>query len=275
MANGSDQVAALTARAVSWRPRRSSAPIVDGVSLDVRRGEVVGLLGRNGAGKTTTLLLLVGLLRPSRGTVRVLGVDPRARGDAGVRGRIGWAPAVLEGCDPLAVGELLALHASLLRLPRPEGRRRALGLAERLELSAMLRRRVGLLSTGERQRVLLALAELGAPEVLVLDEPSAGLDPFGLALVRDLLAHARSRGAAVLVSSHQLGEVERCCDRALFVAGGRVVHEVGQAELGALARRAGAPAEEGAGSGAAGRGGASERGASVRDLEAVFREVLR
>jgi len=208
------------------RSRRVTA--LAGVDLSVRRGEVVGLLGRNGAGKTTLVKALLGLIRPTDGTVTVFG---RAPGDAGARARTGYSPEepafprylyprqVLELC-----GALNGLRGGALR----EAVERQLAAAE---LQPVAGRQARQLSKGMAQRLSLAQAFLHEPELLVLDEPTADLDPIGRRQVRDLIAAFRDRGGTVLLNSHLLSEVERLCDRVAIIHGGRVMREGGMDEL--------------------------------------------
>jgi len=193
-----------------------------GVDLRVQRGEIFGLLGRNGAGKTTLVKALLGLLRPSSGTVRVFGREP---GEAGARARIGYSPEepgfprylyprqILELCGALNGMSGAALAAAVERQ-----------LASS-ELQSVAGRQARQLSKGMAQRLSLAQAFLHEPELLVLDEPTADLDPIGRRQVRDLIVAARARGATVLLNSHLLSEVERLCDRVAIIHGGRVIRE--------------------------------------------------
>ena len=191
-------------------------------SLDLRvgPGEVVGLLGPNGAGKTTAVKLLLGLVRASGGEGTVLG---RPLGDRGARARIGYLPELFRYQAWLTADEVLRLHAGLAGLPWPRQAGefdrvlRLVGLADRRH------DRVGGFSKGMQQRLGLAVALLGDPALVILDEPTSALDPVGRDDVRAIIRDARSRGTAVLLNSHLLGEVERLCDRVAIVNRGRVV----------------------------------------------------
>ncbi len=191
-------------------------------SLDLRvgPGEVVGLLGPNGAGKTTAVKLLLGLVRASGGDGTVLG---RPLGDRGARARIGYLPELFRYQAWLTADEVLRLHAGLAGLPWPQQAAefnrvlRLVGLADRRH------DRVGGFSKGMQQRLGLAVALLGDPALVILDEPTSALDPVGRDDVRAIIRDARSRGTAVLLNSHLLGEVERLCDRVAIVNRGRVV----------------------------------------------------
>jgi ABC-2 type transport system ATP-binding protein len=190
---------------------------VDGVSFTVGRGEVLGLLGPNGAGKTTVIKMLLGLVRPDAGEVALLGRpgrDPRSRE------RVGYLPELFRYQPWLSAAEVLALHVRLAGAPVPAAEQRdclaAVGLADRAG------DRVGGFSKGMQQRLGLAVALVARPELVVLDEPTSALDPLGRADVRDLVLSLRSRGVAVLLNSHLIGEVERVCDRVVVLDSGRV-----------------------------------------------------
>ncbi|MFB6137386.1 MAG: ABC transporter ATP-binding protein [Halobacteriaceae archaeon] len=190
---------------------------VDGVDLCVREGEVFGFLGPNGAGKSTTINVLLGFLRPTAGRVTVLGHDPVAESLA-VRERTGLLP------------EGMALYGNLTGREHLASAVEATGasddpadLLERVGLSpAAADRRVGGYSKGMTQRLSLALALVGSPDLLVLDEPSSGLDPAGAKLLRSIVREEADRGATVFLSSHVLGQVERVCDRVGIMHEGRL-----------------------------------------------------
>jgi ABC-2 type transport system ATP-binding protein len=203
---------------------------VDGVSFTVGRGEVVGLLGPNGAGKTTAIKILLGLVRPDAGDVMLLGQPAR---DPHARVRVGYLPELFRYQPWLTAAEVLALHVRLAGVAVTAVEQREcltlVGLAERAG------DRVGGFSKGMQQRLGLAVALLGRPELVILDEPTSALDPVGRADVRDLLLSLRSRGVAVLLNSHLIGDVERVCDRVVILDKGRVAASGTLAEL--LGRR--------------------------------------
>ncbi len=192
-------------------------PALRGLDLAVRPGEVFGFLGPNGAGKTTTIRLLLDLLRPTAGTVRVLGRDPRA-GGARLRRRIGYLPGELRLGGRQTAGELLTFLGNL-RGGVPA--RRIQQLAERLELD--LDRPLGGLSKGNRQKVGLIQAFMHTPELLVLDEPSSGLDPLLQQQLLAMVREARADGRTVFLSSHVLAEVEHVADRVGILRAGQLV----------------------------------------------------
>jgi ABC-2 type transport system ATP-binding protein len=198
---------------------------VAGVSFAAAAGEVLVLLGPNGAGKTSTVETLEGYRRPDAGTVRVLGLDP-VDDAAGLRPRMGvmlQSGGVHPGLRPL---EALRLHAALFDSPRdPEALLVRVGLGERRRTT--WRR----LSGGEQQRLSFALALVGDPEVVFLDEPTAGIDLDGRRVVRELVAELRDRGVSVLLTTHDLDEAERVADRIVIIDRGRVVADAPAAEL--------------------------------------------
>jgi ABC-2 type transport system ATP-binding protein len=212
---------ALEARAL--RKRFGDTLAVRDLTLAVPRGEVFGFLGPNGAGKTTSMKMLLGLVRPTAGEGRLLGVplgDPRGRA------RVGYLPEHFAFHEWLEGRELLGFHARLLGLVPPELDLEAQERLEQVGLGGAARRRVREYSKGMKQRLGLAQALLGEPELVFLDEPTSGLDPLGRRLVRDIIRELRARGATVFLNSHLLSEVEVTCDRVAFVKSGRVVREM-------------------------------------------------
>lgn len=188
-----------------------SNAVVEDVSFDVGRSEIVALLGPNGAGKTTTLRMLGGLIAPTRGSVAIDNVPLTPVTGAVLRARIGFLTETPGLWDRLTVRENLAVYAGLYGLAQPE---RAVDRAlETFELSARADARAAELSKGLRQKVALARALLHEPTVLLLDEPTSGLDPEVTRSVRHLLEDRRAAGCAILVSTHNLDEAERIADR--------------------------------------------------------------
>ena len=193
-----------------------------GLTMTVERGEVFGFLGPNGAGKTTTVKLLLGLARPTSGSGRLLGAPI---GDLETRRRVGYLPELFRYQPWLRAREVLDLHADLVRLPSPQRHESiddALGLVGLAERASDL---VGGFSKGMQQRLGLAVALIGRPELVFLDEPTSALDPLGRIDVRAIIREVRDRGTAVFLNSHLLTEVELVCDRVAIVARGRVVSE--------------------------------------------------
>ncbi|MBM3873043.1 MAG: ABC transporter ATP-binding protein [Verrucomicrobia bacterium] len=209
--------AAVTVRDLRKAYREVEA--VAGVSFAVERGEVFGLLGPNGAGKTTTLECLLGLRTPDAGVLELGGVDLR-RHPSAARRKIG---AVLQSTllpERITVREAVRLFAALYPDPVPPAE-----LMERFGLAAVAGTRFEGLSGGERQRLALALAFAGRPEVLVLDEPTAGLDPVVRAGLHEEIRRARADGCAVVLSTHYLEEAEALCDRLAILVRGRILAE--------------------------------------------------
>jgi ABC-2 type transport system ATP-binding protein len=209
------------------RKAYAARPVVRDLSFRVAAGEVFALLGPNGAGKTTTVEIIEGYRRPDAGEVRVLGVDPATAG-RDHRARVGLMLQGGGGIDPrLTAREVVALYARFHARPRNVDEvLAAVGLD-----GAATRTRYRRLSGGERQRVGVALALVGRPELAILDEPTAGLDVEGRGLVRDLIAGLRSEGTAVILTSHDLADVERVADRIAILDRGRIVGLGGPDEL--------------------------------------------
>jgi ABC-2 type transport system ATP-binding protein len=196
---------------------------VDGVSLEIARGEVFGLLGPNGAGKTTTLRVLTTLLAPDAGAATVAGYDVRSDGLA-VRASIGYVPQALSADGALTAAENLDFYARVTGVPRGERAQRIAAAVEAMELGPMLDRLASTFSGGMLRRLEIATALLNRPEVLFLDEPTVGLDPTARALVWERLHALRAEaGTTVVVTTHLMEEAERHCDRLAIMHGGRIV----------------------------------------------------
>jgi ABC-2 type transport system ATP-binding protein len=204
----------------AYRSLRGRTVALAGVDLEVRGGEVFGLIGPNGAGKTTLLTCLLGFLRPDRGTITVAGLPPD---DLAVRARTGYLPERLGFDRELSGRAFLRQHARLAGLPADQVAAHLAAGRERVGLTDQeLARPLRTFSRGMLQRIGLAQALFGGPDLLFLDEPASGMDPGGVALVREVILGERARGATVVLNSHQLPEVERVCDRVAFIARGRV-----------------------------------------------------
>ena len=209
-----------------WTLRVTRA--LQGLDLDVRRGEVLGLLGPNGAGKTTTLKLLTGLLKPTRGRAWLLGEPVES---VASRRSLGFLPEQPYFYDYLTGTEYLELVAGLSGLTGPAARERAAHWLGRVGLGERPRLPLRKYSKGMLQRLGMAAALVHDPELLVLDEPMSGLDPFGRRDVRDLILEQRERGVTVLFSSHILPDVEMLCDRVAILLGGRLTRVATVGEL--------------------------------------------
>jgi ABC-2 type transport system ATP-binding protein len=194
--------------------RRRKVEAVKSVTLDVERGDIFGFLGPNGAGKTTTIKVLTGLVRPTAGTVKVLGGDPD---DIRVKARVGFLPEQPYFYDYLKPSELLDIFGRLYGMSRDLRRRRIGELMERTGIAHAGDRVLRKFSKGMLQRVGIAQALLNDPELVILDEPMSGLDPIGRKDVIDLIASLKARGTTVFFSSHILADIERLCDRVVVL----------------------------------------------------------
>ena len=216
-----DADAVITATGLTKRYGQFTA--VDGLDLSIVRGEIFGLLGPNGAGKTTTILMLLGLTEPTSGTVRVAGYDP-VRDPLSVKSIVGYLPDNVGFYPNMTGRQNLRYTASLNRVPRKEAEERIDVLLEQVGLSDAAEKRAGKYSRGMRQRLAVADALVKRPTVLILDEPTIGIDPEG---VRDLLAMlARLKdeeGMTILLSSHLLYQVQEICDRVGIFVGGHLI----------------------------------------------------
>jgi ABC-2 type transport system ATP-binding protein len=202
---------------------------VDGISFEVRAGSVTGLLGGNGAGKTTTIGMMLGLVLPSAGQITILGHDILRRRFQALPA-MNFSSPYVDLPHRLSVAENLRVYAHLYGLRGVEARVHR--LAEELDFTDLLKRRTGSLSAGQKTRVALAKALINEPEVLLLDEPTASLDPDTADWVRRYLRQYQLRtGAAILLSSHNMQEVERLCDDVLMLRRGKVVDAGTPAEL--------------------------------------------
>ncbi len=199
--------------------RRPKVRALDSVSFQIQKGEVVGLLGPNGAGKTTAIKLLLGLLHPTRGLLRVLGRSPR---HVKSKERIGYLSEESFLYDHLTAEETLDFYGRLFDLGRNIRKERINQLLEMIGLKHARRRAIGEFSKGMARRIGIAQALINDPELMVLDEPTSGLDPIGCREVKDLILTLAKRGKTILLSSHLLADVEDVCDRIIILYNGRV-----------------------------------------------------
>ncbi|HEX7168794.1 MAG TPA: ABC transporter ATP-binding protein [Acidimicrobiales bacterium] len=214
--------------ATGLRKAYRNRTVLDGVDIHVGPGQVVGLLGPNGAGKTTIVKSLLGMVHLDAGDATVLG---RPAGDPTARRGLGYLPEQFQYPGWLDGRQVLEVHARLLGLPQAE---RPAAIADALHLVGLGGRgddRVAGYSKGMQQRLGLATAVLGQPELVILDEPTSALDPIGRREVRDLIRSLRDRGTAVLLNSHLLGEVEQVCDHIVILDRGRVVRSGALADV--------------------------------------------
>jgi ABC-2 type transport system ATP-binding protein len=212
-----------------WRPRPYVA--LDDLTLQVGQGEVFGFLGPNGAGKTTTLKLLMQLIYPTSGRAQILG---HPVGDVSVRRRIGYLPENPYFYDNLTAEELLLYFARIFGYATAEAGKRASRLLDEVGIGAERRFQLRKFSKGMVQRVGIAQALINDPEVVFLDEPMSGLDPFGRREVRELILKLRDQGRTVFFSSHVLSDAEALCSRVAILARGRLIAAGSLDELTAL-----------------------------------------
>ena len=198
---------------------RPKAKAINDVSFEVRKGEVFGLLGPNGSGKSTTIKVLLGLLNPSRGVARIFGRSPR---DVKTKERIGYLPEESYLYRYLNSAETLDFFGGLFALDAEEKKRRSEQLLEMVGLKGVQMRTVGEFSKGMQRRIGLAQALINDPDLVILDEPTAGMDPVGCREIKDLILNLKGRGKTVILSSHLLADVEDVCDRAVIYYGGKV-----------------------------------------------------
>lgn len=198
-----------------------SVRALDGLDLGVEEGEVHGFLGPNGAGKTTTIRILTGLLKPDDGTAHIFGKD--AAGSSSVRTNVGYMPELASFPSHLTGRELLDIYGKLYGLGKDERKSQTNELLELAGLEGSGDRRIGGYSKGMQQRLGVAQSLIGSPELLILDEPTAGLDPEGRAEVRRVIKRVGEGGTTVFLSSHLLEEVEKICTHVTIIDEGRAL----------------------------------------------------
>ncbi len=198
---------------------RSKAHAVNDVDFDVKRGEVFGLLGPNGSGKSTTVKMLLGLLYPTKGHIEVFGQSPR---HVQTKARIGYLPEESYLYRYLNSRETLDFFGNLFHLDKGDRDKRAEQLLEMVGLNQTRTRSVGEFSKGMQRRIGLAQALINDPDLIILDEPTAGLDPIGCREIKDLIIALAKRGKTVILSSHLLSDVEDVCDRVVIYYGGKI-----------------------------------------------------
>lgn len=218
----SDAVLRVSGLSKSFRGRR----VVDGVDMTVGRGQIVGFLGPNGAGKTSIMTMVMGLLRPDSGRIELFG---EANPSPAARLRLGYLQEKPSLYPEMTARSYLGLFAQLYGVTGFRGRVDA--VLDRVGLTSAADRPMGSYSRGMQQRASLARVLLHAPEFLILDEPTLGLDPRGVADMRDIFREMRDAGTTLLFSSHQLAEIERVCDAIIFLSQGKVIASGSPAEL--------------------------------------------
>ncbi|MBI5030083.1 MAG: ABC transporter ATP-binding protein [Chloroflexi bacterium] len=191
---------------------------VDHLSFQVNRGEIFGLLGPNGAGKTTTIRMLIDIIKPDAGDVRVLNQSP-----AEVRARVGYLPEERGLYRGLRVGETLTYLGRLKGMTKSSAQKRAQELLDRVELGEWRKHKVQELSRGMQQKVQLIASIIHDPELVILDEPFQGLDPVNVGMVKDLIRDLRAQGKTIVLSAHEMSQVEVLCERIALIDHGRAV----------------------------------------------------
>ena len=208
---------------------RPTVKAVDGLDLEVRRGEVFGLLGPNGSGKSTTIKMILGLLEPTEGRISMFGLSPRS---VAARARLGYLPELSYLHPFLTARETIMYYAGLCDISRPVAAERARELLKMVKLEEFANRAVAGFSKGMARRVALASALVGKPELLVLDEPTSGLDPVSTKEVKTLVKALAANGMTVLMTSHLLADAGDVCDRVMILDRGKSVAEGRVADLG-------------------------------------------
>lgn len=203
---------------------------VDNLSLQVESGEIVGFLGPNGAGKTTTLKMLIGLLKPDQGNINIAGHD-LATDPVGARSKIGYVPDIPHLYDKLTPTEFFNFTAEVFRLDKDVARKRIADLVELFDLGDQCKKLIISLSHGTKQKVSLAAAVLHRPEVLLLDEPTGGLDPRATRKIKDIMIELSRGGTAILFSTHILEIAESMCSNLYIINKGKIVAHGKVAEL--------------------------------------------
>ncbi|VGO15949.1 putative ABC transporter ATP-binding protein YxlF [Pontiella desulfatans] len=201
---------------------------LDEVSFTVEAGKTVGFIGPNGAGKTTALHVLLGFLSPDSGTAQLLGKDASS---AESRSQIGYLSEHPECYKYMTAREYLEMTAKLFDIPKSERKERVDHLLNEVELIAHANKRIATYSRGMLQRIGLAQALINDPDLLILDEPTNGLDPLGRMKIRKLIEQLKARGKTIFFSSHELSEIETVCDEIIMIANGRIIRQGPVAEL--------------------------------------------
>jgi ABC-2 type transport system ATP-binding protein len=219
--------------AIGLRKSYGARLVLDDMTMTIRAGEIVGLLGPNGAGKTTTLSILATLLNPDAGELRIAGADPR-REAASIRHKLGFVPQAIALFPSLSPLQNLELFARVHGIKKRTARTIAMRILDLAGLAERARDPVAILSGGMNRRLNLACAMVHSPELLLLDEPTTGVDPQSRERIFMTVSEAAAAGAAVIYSTHYMEEVERLCDRVLLIDHGRLIADGTVSELIAL-----------------------------------------
>lgn len=204
---------------------------VDNLNLSIRKGEIFGLLGPNGAGKSTTILMMLGLTEPTSGTVKVCGINSTTD-PIDVKRKVGYLPEDVGFYEDMTGIENLLYTAALNGIPREEAREKAERLLDRVGMLGEAGKKTGKYSKGMRQRLGVADVLIKSPEVIILDEPTSGIDPAGVQEFMELILQlSREEGLTVLFSSHHLNQVQQVCDRVGLFGGGKLLAEIELTDL--------------------------------------------
>ena len=217
-------------RKVYHRPgllKKVTVPALCGLSLDLERGEIAGLLGLNGAGKTTIMKLLTGLLFPDAGTISVFGLPPS---DVAIKKRIGFLPELPYFYPYATAAQALTYYAGLSGMKGPAAGARVDAVIEKVGLKPHAAKKAAEFSKGMMQRLGVAQAIVHDPELLILDEPVSGLDPLAIHEIRDLISQLNGEGKTIFLSSHSISELEKVTDRVFILVQGRLAKTVARAE---------------------------------------------
>lgn len=207
---------------------RPKVKAVNGISFEIKRGEIVGLLGPNGSGKSTTIKMILNLLYPTSGELKTFGKNSN---NVNVKARIGYLPEETYLYKFLSSEETLIFFGHLFNLPAKEVKRRTYELLEMIGMAHIKKRLCGELSKGMARRIGMAQALINNPELLILDEPTSGLDPIACNEMKNLISFLKSKGKTILISSHLLSDIEEVCDRIIILYGGKIVAEGSLEEL--------------------------------------------
>jgi ABC-2 type transport system ATP-binding protein len=223
-----DNVLKVSELTLTFRHRKQEHKALDGVSFSVGSGKTVGFIGPNGAGKTTTLHVMLGFLSPDSGSARILDQDVASSMS---RAKIGYLSEHPECYKYMTGQEYLAMTAKLFRVSKQDAKERIDRLLEEVELSKHAHKRIATYSRGMLQRIGLAQALINDPDLLILDEPTNGLDPLGRMKIRELIEQLKAKGKTIFFSSHELSEIETVCDEIIMIANGRIIKQGPVAEL--------------------------------------------
>ena len=213
---------------ITFQHGKQQHKALDDVSFKVGKGTTVGFIGPNGAGKTTTLHVLLGFIAPDAGTAALLGEDISS---ASSRSKIGYLSEHPEAYKFMTGREYLELTAKLFHIPKVDREQRIEKLLDEVELSAHSNKRIATYSRGMLQRIGLAQALINDPELLILDEPTNGLDPIGRKKIRQMIEQLKAKGKTIFFSSHELSEIETVCDEIIRINNGRIIRQGSVSDL--------------------------------------------